>query len=68
MSPETILNLINISIIVLVTTILYCVCLIIVRAYSLVKRWNKAEQKFYEETMTKFRMKEWKSLGGKGNS
>jgi len=65
MNPETIMNLINISIIVLVTTIIYCVILIIARAHGLAKRIEKREKEFYNQTMTRFMSGKWRDLNGR---
>jgi len=55
LSPETIVSIINTSIIVLVTTIVYALVWLFLSVRSLLKRWNESERRFYEETM--FRLK-----------
>lgn len=48
MTPETMMHLLNYSIIVLLCTIGYCIALIIVRAARLVRRINQREREFLQ--------------------
>lgn len=68
MTPEATMHLINYSIIVLLTTIVYCIGLIIYRAVKMVKRMSAREQEFMNSVYFKLKTKEWKKINGKISS
>ena len=65
MEPQTAVNILNTSIIVLVTTIIYALVWLYLSVKRVLRRWNKNELEFYNETMLKLKLKDW---NGRKNS
>jgi len=65
MTPETTMHLINYSVIVLIVTIIYCVGLIIFRAYNITKNISCREHEFMNSVYFKLKIEEQEKINAK---
>lgn len=65
MTPETAIKIIDISIVVTVTTLVYAFILLVVRVRGLVKRLERREKEFYKIVMSRLRSGQWRNLNDK---